>query len=150
MTFYFPSGKKEIDGQVVNGDRDGVWYYFNADGTIQLQVLYARGVMVKERKENGTFKEYYDDEQLKSEITYVKGKREGKFTEYYDNGQWLMKPVPADPNLGTPADVQRVLEGQTKKREGTYVNDLLEGEVKEYDEKGKLVKVTRYVGGVEQ
>jgi antitoxin component YwqK of YwqJK toxin-antitoxin module len=46
--------------------------------------------------------------------------------------------------------VQRVLEGQTKKREGTYVNDLLEGEVKEYDEKGKLVKVTRYVGGVEQ
>jgi len=30
------------------------------------------------------------------------------------------------------------------------VNDLLEGEVKEYDEKGKLVKVTRYVGGVEQ
>lgn len=150
MTFYFPSGKKEIEGQVVNGDRDGVWYYFNADGTIQLQVLYARGILVKERKENGTFKEYYDDEQLKSEITYVKGKREGKFTEYYDNGQWLMRPVPADPNLGTPADVQRVLEGQIKKREGTYMNDLLEGEVKEYDEKGKLVKVTRYVGGVEQ
>jgi antitoxin component YwqK of YwqJK toxin-antitoxin module len=85
-----------------------------------------------------------------SEVTYVKGKREGKFVEYHDNGTWLMKQVAADPNLGTPADVQRVLEGQTKKREGAYVNDLLEGEVKEYDEKGKLVKVTRYVAGVAQ
>jgi len=150
MMFYFPNGRKEIEGQVVNGDRDGVWYYFNADGSIQLQMLYAKGTLVKERKENGTFKEFYDDEQLMSEVTYVKGKREGKFVEYYDNGTWLMKPVPADPNMGTPADVQRVLEGQTKKREGTYVNDLLEGEVKEYDEKGKMVKVTRYVAGVAQ
>lgn len=150
MVFYFPNGRKEIEGQVVNGDRDGLWYYFNADGSIQLQMLYAKGTLVKERKENGTFKEFYDDEQLMSEVTYVKGKREGKFVEYYDNGTWLMKPVPADPNMGTPADVQRVLEGQTKKREGTYVNDLLEGEVKEYDEKGKVVKVTRYMAGVAQ
>ena len=150
MVFYFPNGRKEIEGQVVNGDRDGVWYYFNADGSIQLQMLYAKGTLVKERKENGTFKEFYDDEQVMSEVTYVKGKREGKFVEYYDNGTWLMKPVPADPNMGTPADVQRVLEGQTKKREGAYVNDLLEGEVKEYDEKGKVVKVTRYVAGVAQ
>jgi len=114
---------------------------------LQLQVLYAKGVMVKERKENGTFKEYYDDEQLKSEVVYLKGKREGAFTEYHANGQWLMKPVEADPISGTPADVQRVLEGQTKKRTGVYVNDLLDGEVKEFDEKGKLLTVTRYVAG---
>jgi antitoxin component YwqK of YwqJK toxin-antitoxin module len=30
------------------------------------------------------------------------------------------------------------------------VNDLLEGEVKEFDAKGKVVKVTRYLAGVEQ
>jgi antitoxin component YwqK of YwqJK toxin-antitoxin module len=150
MVFYFPNGKKEIEGKVVNGNRDGVWFYFNDDGTIQLQMLYASGVLKKERKENGLFKEYYDDEQLMSEVTYKKGKREGAFKEYHDNGTWLIKPLPADPISGAPADMDRVLEGQTVKRTGTYVNDLLEGEVKEFDAKGKVVKVTRYLAGVEQ
>ena len=150
MTFYFPSGKKEIEGNLINGSRDGTWYYFNEDGTIQVQMLYAKGVLKKERKENGVFQEFYDDQQLKSEETYKKGKREGAFKEFRPNGKWTMKPLPADPVLGAPADVQRVLEGQTVKREGTYVNDLLEGEVREYDDKGKVVKVRRFVAGVEQ
>jgi antitoxin component YwqK of YwqJK toxin-antitoxin module len=150
MTFWFPDGKKEIEGFSVNGDRDGTWLYFNADGTIQLQALYAKGSLVKEKKENGTFKEYFEDEQVMSETTYKKGKREGKFVEYYDNGTWSMKPVAGDPVMGTPGDMERVLQGQTKKREGTYVNDLLEGEVMEYDEKGKVLKVTRYIAGTEQ
>lgn len=150
MTFYFPNGRKEIEGQNVNGMREGTWYYFNEDGTIQLQALYSKGELVKERKENGTFKEYYDDEQLRSEVTYKKGKREGAFVEYHDNGKWELKPMGSDPVMGTPADMERVLSGQTKMKEGTYVNDLLEGEVKEYDEKGKVLKTTRYKAGVEQ
>lgn len=150
MVFYYQDGKKEIEGNVVNGDRDGTWHYFNKDGTLQLQVLYEKGQLIKERKENGTFKEYYDDEQLMSEVTYKKGKREGSFAEYYNNGKWEARALEPDPVLGTPGDLERVLKGQTKKKEGTYVNDLLEGEVKEYDEKGKVVKVTKYVGGVER
>lgn len=150
MVFYFPSGKKEIEGTLVNGDRDGTWHYFNPDGSLQLQMLYRQGVLVKERKENGLFKEYYDDEQLMSEVRYEKGKRQGPFVEYHPNGKWVTRAMPADPVMGTPPDMERVLQGQTKKREGRYVDDQLDGEVKEYDEKGKLVKVTRYVAGVEQ
>ncbi|MBK8497601.1 MAG: toxin-antitoxin system YwqK family antitoxin [Flavobacteriales bacterium] len=150
MTFWFPDGKKEIEGNAVNGDRDGTWYYFNPDGTLQLQALYSKGELVKERFENGKFTEYYDDEQVKSEVTYKKGKRDGPFTEWYDNGRWVMKPMQPDPERGTPGEVERVLEGQKKRREGTYVNAMLEGEVKEYDEQGKLVKTTRYAGGEEQ
>lgn len=147
MTFYFPSGKKEIEGQVINGDRDGTWYYLNEDGTVQLQVLYAKGAVVKEKMENGTFTEYFDDDRIKSEITYKKGKREGRFAEYHPNGKWVTRDIPADPIKGTPADIERVLQGQTKKIEGTYKDDLLDGEVKEYDENGKLVKTTRYAAG---
>jgi len=150
MTFYHPNGNKEIEGDVVNGVRDGTWYYFNADGSIQVQVLYAKGQVVKERKENGTFKEYFDDERPKSEVTYKKGKREGKFIEWHDNGKWVMKASKPDEAMGLPSDMERVLEGQTKKREGAYVNDQLDGEVREYDEKGKLLKSTKYVGGVAQ
>ena len=145
MTFYYPSGKKEIEGKMVNGDRDGTWYYFNTDGSLQLQVLHRQGVLVKERKENGTFKEYYDDEQLMSEVTYKVGKREGPFVEYYNNGRWEVKPMPSDPVKGAPPDMERTLQGQTRKREGTYRNDQLEGEVREYDEKGKLISTTVYL-----
>ncbi|MBK7100444.1 MAG: toxin-antitoxin system YwqK family antitoxin [Flavobacteriales bacterium] len=130
MLFYYPSGKKEIEGLMVNGARDGAWFYFNKDGSLQLQVLYAKGELVKEKKENGLFIEYYDDEQVKSEVTYKKGKREGRFVEYHDNGTWSVKPMPADPIMGTRSDMERELKGQTKKREGTYVNDLLNGDVK--------------------
>ncbi|HRD53077.1 MAG TPA: toxin-antitoxin system YwqK family antitoxin [Flavobacteriales bacterium] len=150
MTFYHPNGNKEIEGDVVNGVRDGTWYYFNADGTIQLQVLYAKGQVVKERKENGTFTEYFDDERPRSEVTFKKGKREGKFIEWHDNGKWVVKASKPDEAKGLPSDMERVLEGQTKKREGTYVNDQLDGEVRVYDEKGKLVKTIKYKAGVEQ
>jgi antitoxin component YwqK of YwqJK toxin-antitoxin module len=150
MTFFHPNGTKEIEGNLVNGARHGVWYYYNDDGSLQLQMLYAKGVLKKERKENGLFREHFDDERPKREETYRNGKREGPFKEYHDNGQWMIKPMPADPVSGTPQDMQRVLHGQTVKQEGRYVNDLLEGEVKEYDERGKLVKVRRYVAGVEE
>ena len=42
-----------------------------------------------------------------------------------------------------------MLEAQTKKREGTYKNDLLEGEVKEWDEKGRSLRTTMYQAGKE-
>jgi antitoxin component YwqK of YwqJK toxin-antitoxin module len=147
VTFFYPSGKKEIEGGMVNGDRDGTWYYFNEDGTVQIQVLYQQGEYVKDRKENGTFKEFYDDDKLKSEVTYKAGKKEGRFTEWNNDGAWTTKPVQLGPQGGEKSDMERVLEGQTKKREGTYKNDLLEGEVKEYDDHGKLLRTVNYVAG---
>ena len=148
MTWYYASGKKEIEGKAVNGDRDGSWYYFHEDGSVQIQVLYAQGTYVKDRKENGVFKTYYDDEQLKSEHTYKGGKLNGPFAEYLDNGRIVEKEVVLGPDaaLGRK-DVERVFEGQTKKREGTYVDDQLHGEVKEYDDKGRVVRTVRYTNG---
>ena len=147
MTYYYPSGKKEIEGTCVNGDRDGGWIYYNDDGSIQLQMLYKQGEFVKDKKENGVFKEYFDDEQMKSEATWKNGKREGAFSEYFDNGHFVTKPMKLGPDGAEVADTERVLEGQTKKREGTYKNDMLEGDVKEFDEKGKLLSMTHYVNG---
>lgn len=49
-------------------------------------------------------------------------------------------PVKLGPQGGEKNEVERVLKGQTKKREGTYKNDILEGPVKEYDEKGKSIR----------
>ena len=142
-------GKKEIEGQNVRGQRDGLWKHYNADGSVLMQILYAKDKVVMEKKENGTFRTFYPDEQLLSEETYKLGKREGKFTEYYDNGHWTQHPAKVGPEGAEKSETERVLEGQTKKREGTYQNDLLDGEVKEWDETNKLVKTTFYKEGVE-
>jgi antitoxin component YwqK of YwqJK toxin-antitoxin module len=147
MTYFFPSGKKEIEGKMVNGDRDGTWFYFNEDGTVQIQVLYKAGAYVKDKKENGTFKEYHDQDKLKSEVTYKAGRREGRFTEWNNDGTWVERPVKIGPEGAEKNDLERVLEGQTKKREGTYKNDELDGELKEYDEAGRLIRTVNYVAG---
>jgi antitoxin component YwqK of YwqJK toxin-antitoxin module len=146
-TYYFANGKKQIEGMRVNGNRDGAWLYYNNDGTLQVQVLYAQGKYVKEKRENGDFKDYYDDDQLKSEVTYRKGLREGPFTEWYDNGKWVSVPVELGPQGERKQDEQRELKGQTKKREGSYLHDALDGPVKEYDESGKLLSNLEYVNG---
>ena len=146
-TFYFPNGKKEIEGKYVNGNRDGGWTYYNDNGSIQTQALYAQGKFVEQHYVNGTFKDYWDDEQLKSETTYKNGKREGRFTEWYDNGVWTEVPVKLGPTDEQKSDVEREVKGQTKKREGAYKNDVLDGPVKDYDEKGRLVANLVYVNG---
>lgn len=149
VTYFFPSGKKEIEGKMVNGDRDGTWSYYNEDGSVQIQILYKTGSYVKDKKENGTFKEYFDQDKLKSEVTYKAGRKEGRFTEWNNDGAWVERPVRIGPDGMQKGDTERVLEGQTKKREGTYKNDLLEGEVKEYDEQGKLIRTVIYAAGEE-
>ncbi len=148
-TIYFPSGKKELEGNMVRGERDGTWLHFNNDGSLHVKLIYKNGVLVKETRENGIFKEYFPDEKPKAEFSYKNGKLDGPFVEFNNDGEWITKQVPADPVTGAKADVERVLHGQTKKREGKYSNGELDGEVREYDEKGKLVKVVKYEAGVE-
>ena len=148
MTWYYPSGKKEIEGHMVNGSRDGAWLYFNEDGTIQIQVLYAQGEYVKDKKENGVFKEYFEDERPKSETTYRKGLKEGRHVEYHDNGEWVTQPSKADAPQGMPTGEQElVLKGQTVKLECQYKADRLVGELKEYDERGVLIRQEEYSDG---
>ena len=131
----------------VKGKREGTWRYYNEDGSLRAQIVFRQGRPVKEKRESGTFIDHYDDERPKSEVNYRKGVREGRFVEYHDNGKWVLKPRPADPVMGTPADIERVLEGQTKRVEGQYRDDRMEGEWKEYDERGRLVRTTHYAAG---
>ncbi|MCB9169212.1 MAG: toxin-antitoxin system YwqK family antitoxin [Flavobacteriales bacterium] len=150
MTWYYPDGKREIEGRMVNGLRDGAWIYFNQDGTVQLQTLYEQGSSVREKRENGTFTDRYDDDRPKRQETYRKGLLEGPFTEWYDNGTFTEEPMPTDPMLGQvdrSDDMQRMLKGQTTKREGSYLHGELHGTVKYYDENGGLVRTEEYANG---
>ncbi|MBK6541231.1 MAG: hypothetical protein IPG10_08120 [Flavobacteriales bacterium] len=147
MTWYYPDGKKEVEGRMVTGERDGIWYHFNSDGSVRIQMVYDHGIYMKDKKENGVFKEYCEDEQLRSEHTWKQGKLNGPFTEYYCNGTWVDEPLPVD-QFGTgQGETQRVLKGQWKKREGTYRNGVLHGLVIDYGETGSAKSRVEYVDG---
>jgi len=147
MTWYYPEGRKEVEGHLVSGSRDGIWYYFNADGSVQIQMVYEHGNFIKDKKENGVFKEYCEDEQLQSEYTWKQGKLNGPFTEYYCNGTWVAEPLPVDKFGAGQGETQRVLKGQLKKREGNYRNGLLHGLVIDYGESGSARSRVDYVDG---
>ncbi|MBK8340012.1 MAG: hypothetical protein IPK99_08460 [Flavobacteriales bacterium] len=147
MTWYQPDGKKEVEGHMVSGQRDGIWYYFNTDGSVQIQMVYEQGNFIKDKKENGVFKEYCDDEQLRSEHTWKQGKLNGPFTEYYCNGTWVTEPLPVDQFGAGQGETQRVLKGQLKKREGAYRNGVLHGMVIDYGETGSAKSRVEYVDG---
>ena len=149
MNWYFEDGKPEIKGKYKNGVKHGGWIYFNEDGSIQLQMLYEEGEFVKSAKENGVFKDYYDDDQVKNEVTWVNGKKNGPFKEYFDNGVWEERVTKADPVLGIDGGEQeKVLVGQSIRMTGNFKDDQLHGVVKTFNVKGKVVKEEKYVNGV--
>lgn len=147
MSWFYPDGGKEIEGKVVNGQRDGVWIYYNEDNSIQLTMAYTMGELANTRYMNGSFKEYYDDDQLKLEVTYKDGKKNGPFKEYYPNGKQVKRTVPGDPNMGIQPEEEIVWDGQVVKRTGTYKNDQLDGEVKEMAENGSVTVVQTWAAG---
>lgn len=151
MTWYYESGKPEIKGKYSGGLKNGAWIYYNDDGSVQLQMLYEQGEFIKSSKENGLFKDYYDDDQVKNEVTWKNGQKNGPFTEYYNNGVWVETKSKPDLALGIKGgEPERVLEGQTVRLTGNYKNDKLHGKVKSFNEKGKMINEVEYIEGIEQ
>ena len=118
------------------------------------------GFFYMSRVGDGLIKEYHDNGQLKSEITYKNGKENGPYTWYWDNGNISDQGAYKDGKLDGPIKVyyytgELQIEGVLKyrqkvgivrgyykngqlKSEGTYRNDERNGPLKSYFENGKL------------
>jgi len=118
------------------------------------------GFFYMSRVGDGLIKEYHDNGQLKSEITYKDGKKNGPYTWYWDNGNISDQGAYKDGKLDGPIKVyyytgELQIEGVLKDRqkvgivrgyykngqlksEGTYRNDERNGPLKSYFENGKL------------
>lgn len=63
----FPSGKKGMEGNFVNGKRDGVWVWYYEAGTKKRETNYRNG------KPNGESNIWYKNGQKRSQIIYDNG-----------------------------------------------------------------------------
>ena len=141
---YYPDGSKKVKGEYLDGKKNGSWWHFNEDGSPEIIYLYSNGKILEEHPQNGTFKEYFADDLLKSEYTYKEGKKHGPFKEYYHKGDWITET--AVDQFGNERQVQRLHNTQVK-REGSYFQGELTGTVTYYSEEGKVEKTEIYEQG---
>ena len=79
----YDNGNKKIEGSYKDGIEDGLWTYWDNDGSKY------EGKVIRKDDEDGTFLYWYDNEKTKIEShkTYKDGEEDGKFTSWYENGQ---------------------------------------------------------------
>lgn len=71
---FYLNGKLREIGQNLNDKEEGEWQYFNPDGTLLKKCSYKGGNLI------GTYKEYYDNGQLKIQGAYRQGEGKIKVT----------------------------------------------------------------------
>lgn len=141
---FHPDGKVYHEAHYANDTLHGECKYFRPNGTLESVERYAHGVL------DGRYEGYYDNKQLQIEQTYVNGALQGLSTVYYPNGQVKEKVMLHDNEENGPFTEYH--ENGKIKAEGQYTpgedGPLEQGELKEYDEQGVLIRVANCVNGV--
>lgn len=118
---FFPGTEKvEIVENYVRDVFHGPYKVYYPNGTLKLEAEYVRGSM------EGEVKTYYESGQLRDVAFMVKNEENGPFKEYHENGKL--------------------------KTEGNYIpssdGPMEEGELKEYDKNGTLVRKAECKNGI--
>lgn len=118
--YYFPNGSVESVESYKNGAIHGKYRKFYENGTPRIEQEFVDGAM------QGLSIRYYPNGAVEERVTMKDNEENGPFQEYYENG-----------NLKT---------------EGSYApmgeeSALEQGELKEYDENGQLVRIADCVNG---
>lgn len=79
-THLYPGNKKYIDGNVKNNRRDGLWYAYYPDGTVQTKAYYVNG------RPDGQYTVYYKNGAVRYTGRYDMGRRTGKWHFYKEDG----------------------------------------------------------------
>lgn len=119
--YFYPDGKVESIEHYQNDTLNGDFQKFLETGTLELQQHYEKGAM------QGLSIRYYPNGKIMERVTIRDNDEYGPFQEYYENG-----------NLKT---------------EGTYISNeedsaLEDGELREYDENGELIRIADCHSGV--
>jgi antitoxin component YwqK of YwqJK toxin-antitoxin module len=118
--YYYPGGSVESIETYKAGQYQGKYRKFYENGTPRIEQEYVDGAL------QGLSIKYYPNGAVEERVTMKDNEENGPFQEYYDNG-----------NLKT---------------EGSYApfeseSALEQGELKEYDENGQVVRIADCVNG---
>ncbi|MBL7904125.1 MAG: hypothetical protein JNL22_03790 [Bacteroidales bacterium] len=176
---YWESGILKSEGNRKNFELDSIWSFYDETGKITLQIGYLNGKKEGIRRtirQNEVVEEnfsadvkqgltvyYYPDGKIMRTVNFENGFESGMAKEYSPDGtvitliQYRRGFVIDRENINR-RDSKGLKQGRWKffyadgkiKTEGTYRDDKKNGYFKEYDEKGMLTEVSKFVNDVKQ
>lgn len=141
---FTPAGQLLEEAHYRNDTLDGERKYFYANGTVESIEHYTNGVF------HGEYRKFYENGSIQIEQTFVHGALEGLSIAYYPNG--VMKEKVTLRNNEENGPFTEYHENGALKAEGTYISDenvaVEQGELREYDETGQLIRIADCQSGV--
>ena len=151
---YYPDGKIKVSATYRNGIPEGIKREFSHDGQIQNSFLYNNGIITGEGviredgSRDGHWKEYYEDNTLKSEGDYKDGKQTGVWKYFYPDGK--LEQTGKYSNTGKLSGTWKwFYDSGELLQEEEYTNGVKDGMHTEYDENQKMTEEGEYVNGLE-
>lgn len=119
--YFFANGNSESVENYRNNKLDGKFRAFYESGQLKIEQDFANGAMT------GMSIRYYPNGQVEEKVTMKDNVENGPFSEYYENGKLKTEGVYAPNNEG---------------------DGLEEGELKEYDDNGQLIRIADCKSGM--
>lgn len=142
---YFSTGTVQSEGSYLKNQRMGIWKEFNSNGSVRYEREFMNDKLVKEKRMNGEFEEFFDNELLKAKYEYKNGKPDGPFVEYREGGTWAFEER-TDART-EQKESYRVPKNHTVQRKGRYLAGKLNGKLEYYGPYGNLEKTENYLNG---
>ncbi len=125
------------EARYINDTLDGARKYFYPNGAVESIEHYQRGIY------HGKYQKFYENGSVQVEQEFVNGALEGWSIAYYPNG--VVKEKVTLRNNEEDGAFLEYYENGALKAEGRYVPGedlpLEQGELREYDETGQLVRI---------
>lgn len=149
---YHPNGKVKLMGGLNKGMKSGIFREYDLEGNMINAYVYIRDTLVSEGMIEsggiftGEWKTYYPDGKVKSQGTYVEGKKDGKWVYYYPDGKKEQEGKFKN-NVLSGQWLWYYHNGQLKKEEYFNSKGLHEGTLVEYDSLGNELARGEYFNG---
>ncbi|MBL7891935.1 MAG: toxin-antitoxin system YwqK family antitoxin [Bacteroidia bacterium] len=151
-TEYYEGAIVKSTGTYKNGIPEGAFREFSIDGKITSSKIFKDGILVGEgiydeaNKEQGHWKEYHVNGQLKAEGEYKDGKHIGEWTFYHPNGKVEQKGK-YDRKGNAQGQWKWYYETGHLLREENYMNNVQDGLMIEYSDSGNVITKGHYADG---
>jgi hypothetical protein len=135
---YFENGNLKRDYLLVDGNIDGLAFYYYDTGELEGKVNWVSGI----RK--GLTTMYYKSENIKSEINYINNKQTGKSKFFYDNENNTLHKYCNYIDGIINATYKQYLQNGDLKFSALYYQDSIVLDV-EHNEQGQMIGVNFFV-----
>ena len=129
--FFYPNGQLKLEGSYLNGNRDGIWKWYDALGKVESEESWEDGLR------SGIQKYYHDNGTLKLIYQCDSDKITGKLIRYFQNGHTSLTGY-YDEN-GYTGLWTTYFSNDTIESKSFYKNNTIVGRRFNYAPDGKLV-----------